>query len=358
MPQPKVFIFAVADSSGEAQTTLTDAGCELALGDASWHTPMGDNEDTMCVMAEGAVALTGTSIRSSPISRRIMEISPDLRIVAKTTIGVDDVDVEAATDLGILVTHAPTESNWGGVAEGTMAMMLTLGKRIREKDERVKGGQWRDLDHQGTFFGRRHDGYPGITIGFVGLGRIASRVADMLAPWRVRLLAYDPYQDLDRFVLHNVEKVDFDTLLAESDIVSLHVVLTPETTHMIGRDQLARMKPTASLINTSRGRVIDQVALVEALNGGGIASAALDVFEDEPLPKGSPILELGHKVLLSPHMVSSNLGSGLRPGVRWATRSVLTAIGGEVPDNVYNKEVVRRWLERFGGRNLLEKSAA
>lgn len=358
MPQPKVFIFAPADNSGEAQNTLIDAGCELTLGDASWHTPMGNNEDTMCTMAEGAVALTGTSIRSSPISRRIMEVSPDLRIVAKTTIGVDDVDVEAATELGILVTHAPTESNWGGVAEGTMAMMLTLTKRIREKDERVKGGQWRDLGHQGTFFGRRHDGYPGITIGLIGLGRIASRVADMLAPWRVRLIAYDPYQDLDRFVLHDVEQVDLDTLLAESDIVSLHVVLTAETTHMISSDELAKMKPTASIINTSRGRVIDQVALVEALKDGIITSAALDVFEDEPLPKGSPILELGHKVLLSPHMVSSNLGSGLRPGVRWATRSVLTAIGGEVPDNVFNKEVVRLWRERFGGSDLLEKSAA
>ncbi len=155
-----------------------------------------------------------------------------------------------------------------------------------------------------------------------------------------------------------MEKVDYDTLLAESDIVSLHVVLTPETTHMIGAVELAKMKPTASLINTSRGRVVDQEALVAALNDGIITSAALDVFEDEPLPKGSPILELGDKVLLSPHMVSSNLGSGLRPGVRWATRSVLTAIGGEVPDNVFNKEVVRTWRERFGGRDRLAKSAA
>src|SRR5512146_912430 len=116
----KVFIFAPIDETGESHGKLETAGCSLLLGEASWHTPKGNNEDQMCKMAEGAVALMGTSIRSSPITRRIMQSAgPGLRIVAKFTVGVDDVDVDAATDLGIMVTHAPTESNWGGVAEGT-----------------------------------------------------------------------------------------------------------------------------------------------------------------------------------------------------------------------------------------------
>jgi D-3-phosphoglycerate dehydrogenase len=124
----------------------------------------------------------GTSIRSSPISRHILETSDRLRIVAKYTIGVDDMDVEAATDLGILVTHSPTESNWGAVADGSMAMMLCLLKKLRERDAHMKsGGNWREGRLEGSYVGARaEDGYPGIVIGLVGLGRIGSRVASLL----------------------------------------------------------------------------------------------------------------------------------------------------------------------------------
>lgn len=350
MSGTKVFIFAPADQTGATHNQLEDAGCELTLGKAGWHTPMGDNEDEMVRMAEGAHALTGTSIRSSPITRRIMESSDDLRIVAKYTIGVDDVDVQAATDLGILVCHGPTESNWGGVAEGAIAMMLALLKKTREKDEFVKNGGWRDPSLEGTYLGRRQDGHPGITLGLIGLGRIGSRVAQMLAPWRIRIIACDPYVPKDRFVLNDVEEVDLPTLLRESDVVSLHVVLTQETRHMIGAAELAQMKPTAVFVNTSRGKTHDEAALAEALGGGRIAAAALDVFEDEPLAEDSPLRALGNKVLMSPHAVSYNQGSGLKPGIEWATRSILTALNGEVPDNVYNTEVIPKWRERFGGR--------
>jgi phosphoglycerate dehydrogenase-like enzyme len=354
MAEPRIFIFAPADPTGETHRVLEGAGCRLTLGDASWHTPMGNNEEEMVRLASGVDALMGTSIRSSPISKSILQSSEALRIVAKYTIGVDDVDVDSATELGILVTHCPTESNWGGVAEGTMAMMLTLLKKPRERDERVKRGAWRDEAIQGTYLGARtSDDYPGITIGIIGLGRIGSRVADLLAPWRVRLIGYDPYEDGSKFVLHGVKRVDLPTLLRESDVVSLHVVLTKETQHMMGAAELAMMKPSAILINTSRGQVVDEAALADALSHGAISGAALDVFEDEPLLTGSPLRDLGHKVLLSPHMVSSNLGSGLNPALHWATRSVLSALNGEVPDNVYNKEAIPRWLERFADRRLL-----
>ncbi len=126
---------------------------------------------------------------------------------------------------------------------------------------------------------------------------------------------------------------------------------------MIGAAELAMMKPTAVLINTSRGQAVDEADLVQALAEDGIAAAAMDVFEDEPLATDSPLIALGNKVLLSPHMVSHNLGGGLHPGALWATRSVLTALGGEVPDNVYNKEVIWRWGERFGGQKLLSAAA-
>jgi phosphoglycerate dehydrogenase-like enzyme len=356
MASAKVFVFAPADTTGETHRKLEQAGCELVLGKAGWHTPKGDNEDEMRGLAENAHALTGTSIRSSPITRRIMEASGTLRIVAKYTVGVDDVDVDAATEMGILVTHGPTESNFGGVAEGTIAIILALLKKVRERDEHMKQGHWRAEHLQGTYLGQRLDGYPGITVGIVGLGRIGSRVADLLRPWRVRMLAYDPYAPKHQFILTGVPSVDYETLLRESDVVTFHVILTKETRKMLGASELAMMKQNAVLINTSRGQVVDEAALIDALKRDVIAGAALDVFEDEPLAQDSELLRLGHKVLLSPHMVSSNIGSGLKPGITWATESILKALRGEVPDNVYNKEVIPLWLQRFGGKSVLSEA--
>jgi len=354
MSSPRVFIFAPADESGATHKKLEAQGCELILGSASWETAQGNNEPEMARMADGCDALVGTSIRSAPITRRIMESSNRLRIVAKYTIGVDDVDVEAATALGILVTHCPTESNWGGVAEGTLAAMLTMLKKVRERDRHLKErGGWRDARLQGTYVGSRGDGYAGITIGLIGLGRVGTRVATLLRPWKMNILATDPYVPDAKFTEVGVKRADLTTLLRESDVVSLHVVLTRETRHMIAAPQLALMKPTAVLINTSRGPCVQEGALIEALLKGTIGGAALDVFEDEPLSVDSPLRNLGDKVLLSPHMVSSNVASGLGPGIRWATESVLGALRGEVPDNVYNPEVLPRWNSRFAGRSVL-----
>ena len=355
MAKAKVFVFAPADPTGESRKMLEEAGCELILGDASWDTPQGNSEAEMAKLAEGCDALMGTSIRSTPITQKIMQSSKNLRIVAKFTIGVDDVDVDAGTELGILVTHGPTESNWGGVAEGTITNMLTLLKKVRERDRHLKTtGEWRDPDLQGTYFGSRaSDGYKGITLGIIGLGRIGSRVAKLMRPWGMRMLACDPYVPDSKFAEFGAQRVDLPTLLRESDIVTLHVVLTKETRHMISGPQLAMMKPTAILINTSRGFCVDEKALIETLQKGKIAGAALDVFENEPLAPDSPLRKMGDKVLLSPHMVSSNIGSGLKPGLLWATRSVISALRGEVPDNVYNKEVIQQWQSRFGGKSML-----
>ncbi len=325
----------------------------MVLGKASWDNPQGDNEDEMAEMAAGCDALTGTSIRSSPITKKIMQSSPSLRIVAKYTIGVDDVDVDAATELGILVTHAPTESNWGGVAEGTITAMLTLLKRVRERDRHLKqGGHWRVKELEGIYVGSRGDGYRGITIGLIGLGRIGSRVADLLRPWNATILACDPYVPESKFSDHGVRRVDLATLLKESDVVSLHVVLTRETRHMMGAAQFAQMKPSAIFINTSRGYCVNEAHLVGALDKKQIAGAALDVFEEEPLAMESPLRKMGDRVLLSPHMIQHNVGSGLGPGIQWATNSVLAALEGKVPDNVYNKEVIQQWESRFGGKSV------
>jgi phosphoglycerate dehydrogenase-like enzyme len=290
----------------------------------------------------------------TPVTRAIMQAAPNLRIVAKYGIGVDDVDTEAATALGVLVTHGPAEANWGGVAESAMTMMLAVLKNVRQRDAFVRGGGWHDDSLIGTYVGARDDGYAGLTIGIVGLGRVGGRFARLLAPWRARIIACDPYIDPSRFVEHGAQAVDLPTLLRASDVVSLHVPLNSETRHLVDREALARMKPTAIVLNTSRGSVIDEAALAAGLAAGEIAGAALDVFEREPLPADSPLRSLGDKVLLSPHIGASNHGAGWEvPGVQWAAEAVIAALRGQVPRHVFNRSVLEAWNARFGGHDLL-----
>jgi len=355
MSKPKILIFASREEPEEVIAALEGIGCEIVYGDPAWQEPGHDREHEFAAAARDVVAMMGTSIRHTPVTRRVIEASQRLRIVAKYSVGVDDVDTEAATELGVMVCHAPTEANCFGVAEQTMAMMLAIQKKIRERDAAVRKGEWRVPESSTNFVGRRmSDGFPGQTVGIVGLGRIGTRFANLLAPWRNRIIAYDPYVQPAHFLIHGVERVDYETLLRESDVVSFHVVLTKETRYMLGERELAMMKPNAIVINTARGKVIDEAAVAKALAADQIRAAAIDAFEVEPLPMDSPLRALGDKVLLSPHSASYNEGGQLQPGVAWATRSVLAALAGKIPDNVYNRDVLSRWQERFGGASISE----
>ena len=349
---PKVLIYAPREEPDDILASLRERGCEVAFGDKTWQFPRGSHEDELAAAARDAVALMGTSIRHTPITRRVLEASQRLRIVAKYTVGVDDVDTEAATELGIMVCHAPTESNCFGVAESTMMMILAMLKKAVERDQDVRAGKWREPHHGTTFLGARADGYAGVTIGLVGLGRIGTRVAQLLAPWRVRVIACDPYLPPANFLLAGVRQVDYETLLRESDVVSFHVTLTKETRYMLRDEQIALMKPNAIVVNTARGKVIEEAAVARAIQEGRLRGAAIDAFEEEPLPMESPLRALGSKVLLSPHSASFNEGGELRPGIQWALRSVLAALDGRIPDNVYNKDVIPRWRERFGDASV------
>ena len=347
-PQHKVLIFSTADPTGATHRQLEAAGCELVFGNSNINNPVGNTEEGLRELAQGCDALIGTSIKGARISRKVMDVSDRLRIVAKYTIGVDEIDVDEATEMGILVTHGPTEANYGAVAEGCVGMMLNILKKSRQRDQWVKEGGWRDDSLLSTYIGRRTDGYPGITIGLIGLGRVGGRFAELLRPWRARVIAYDPYIEQSRFHEHGVERVDLDTLLKESDVMSLHVVLNKETYNMIDARELAMMKPSAVIINTSRGGVINEDALTDALKEDRLAGAALDVFEQEPVDPENPLLFLGVKTLVSPHNIAMTPGGGIGPGIPWATESVLKALRGEVPDNVFNKEVIPSWIERWG----------
>jgi D-3-phosphoglycerate dehydrogenase len=353
MSKPKILIYAPREEPPDVIGKLKGTGCDIVEGQLEWQSPNGQHEDAFAEAARDVVALMGTSIRCTPISRRIMEGSQRLRVVAKYTVGVDDIDVDAATELGIMVCHAPTEANCFGVAEQTVAMILAMLKKVQVRDTDVRAGLWREMHHATTFAGRRlSDDYPGITIGLVGLGRIGTRVAQLLAPWRIRLIAHDPHIPPARFLLAGVENVDYDTLLRQSDVVSFHVVLTKETRFMFAADEIAKMKPGGIVVNTARGKVIREADVAKAIANGHLGGAAIDAFEVEPLPMDSPLRSLGHKVLFSPHSAAFNDGGQLQPGVAWAARAVVTALGGGVPDNVYNHEVLPRWRERFGGMNV------
>jgi phosphoglycerate dehydrogenase-like enzyme len=346
LSRPKVLVYRPVDESGGSHARLRDAGCDVVIADAQAPRPR------LAELADGADALLGATFRGV-MDREFLTISPQLRIVAKYTIGVDDVDLDAATELGVLVTHCPTEANWGGVAEGTIALLLALLKRVRERDRHVKAGGWREPPIYGTYLGKRDDGYRGITIGIVGLGRAGSRVAELLAPWRVRVLAADPYVEAGKFARHDAERVDLDSLLREADAVTLHCNLTRETQGLIDRRRLALMKRTAVLLNTARGRVVDLDALCDALESGALAGAALDVLPEEPPVRNARILALGDRVLLSPHMIAANQGGTLGAAIPWATEATLAALRGEVPDNVYNADAVGKWRARFAARSLL-----
>jgi phosphoglycerate dehydrogenase-like enzyme len=344
--RPRVLIYRPVDDSGASHAELAAAGCEVVVA--------GPNAERaeLALLARGADALLGATFRGA-IDREFLAISPNLRIVAKYTIGVDDVELDAATALGVLVTHCPTEANWGGVAEGAIALMLALLKRIRERDAHVKAGGWREPPFYGTYVGRRSDGYRGITIGIVGLGRAGSRVAELLAPWRARVLATDPYVEAAKFERLGVERVDLDTLLRESDVVTLHCNLTSETRRLIDAPRLALLKRSAVLINTARGAVVDLDALCDALERGALAGAALDVLPEEPPARSSRVLRLGDRVLLSPHMIAANQGGTLGAAIPWATQATLAALRGELPENVYNTSAIAAWRARFEGSSLL-----
>lgn len=347
---PKVQIYYPVDETGESYEAMVKAGISLVDAAVAGRDPA-PSIKTPVVFEPDTVGSVGYG---RPITAEAMEAAPDLRIIANYTVGFDNVDLKAATAQGVIVTHSPTENNWAGVAEGTMAMMLAKLKKVRERDARVRAHGWRTKELEGTYVGARDiDGYKGLVIGFIGFGRIAKRICELLAPWRVTIIAFSPNQNDPDFGRLGVRWVPLERLLKTADVVSIHCNLTPETRNLIGVDQLAIMKPSAILINTARGGIVDLDALAHALKDKTIAGAALDVFPEEPPDFSHPIFSLGDEVLLAPHMVASNVGSGLMLAVPLVTDNILKALHGVLPNFVANPQAISLWRHRFGGKSLL-----
>ncbi len=230
------------------------------------------------------------------VTQAVIEAGTKLKIIGRAGVGVDNVDIPAATRRGIVVVNSP-EGNTTAAAEHALAMMLALSRYIPSAHQSVQASKWERKRFVGAEVYKK-------TLGVVGLGKIGSHVASVAKAMGMKLIAYDPFISAERAEQLGCRLVDLDFLIRDADYITLHVPKTSETAHLINAEALAKMKPTARLINCSRGGIVDEQALAEALKAGQIAGAALDVFEEEPLGD-SPLRELGEKVVLTPHLGAS-----------------------------------------------------
>jgi D-3-phosphoglycerate dehydrogenase len=231
------------------------------------------------------------------VTKEVIEAGTQLKIIGRAGVGVDNVDVPAATRSGIVVVNSP-EGNTIAAAEHALAMMLSLSRYIPDANQSVKTGKWDRKSFVGAEVYKK-------TLGIVGLGKIGSHVAAAAKAMGMKLLAYDPFISTERAEQLGCRLVDMDLLLREADYITLHIPKTPETSHLIGAEALAKMKPTARIINCARGGIVDEAALAQALKEGKIAGAALDVYENEPLEADSPLRQIERQIVLTPHLGAS-----------------------------------------------------
>lgn len=319
----------------EELNPLREAGHDVVIGrplDQPGRTAY--TEADLIDAARGVDVILASHLET--ISRGVLEAAPSLRLVIVPFIGTDKIDSAAASRLGILVANSPTPENFIAVAEATIGLMLMLLKRVKHNEAKLRRGEWAQRQDRGDFlFGK--------TVGLVGLGRVGSHVARRLVNWDVRLLASDPYVSMAHARGLDATLVDLDTLLAESDIVSLHASLTDETRGLIGEKQLRRMKPTALLVNTARGEMADEESLARALGEGWIAGAAVDAFVKEPLPPANALRGVDpERLILTPHNVSHS-EAGRRANLRLALEQILAATRDEAPAHCVNSEAIPRW---------------
>jgi D-3-phosphoglycerate dehydrogenase / 2-oxoglutarate reductase len=284
--------------------------------------PSEDELATACADADAVLARLGT------VTRRVIASAPRLRIVARHGVGVDAVDLDAATEHGVVVTTTG-RVNAAAVAEYTFALLLALVRHVVRADASMRAGAW-DRD---PLVGTELDG---MTMGVIGYGAIGRRVARQALGFGMRVLACDPAASVAE---PGVTIVSLDELLASSDVVSLHTRVDASTVHLIDAHALARTKPGAWLVNTARGELIDEAALMSALERGTLRGAALDTYAREPLAHDHPLRSMA-SVLLSPH-VAGQTEAALRRVATTAAQCILDELAGRVPAFVYNPDAYR-----------------
>ncbi|RCK49834.1 hydroxyacid dehydrogenase [Thalassospira profundimaris] len=274
----------------------------------------------------------GVISRMGKIGAHIMDAAPDLKVISKHGAGVDNIDVDAASKRGIAVVRAPG-ANALSVAEHTIALLLATVKQIVPLDRGLRDGRWEKAGFLGVEIA-------GKTLGLVGFGAIARHTARLASGLGLNVIAYDPMADEALFNTENIKRVaTVEELLAISDIVSLHCPLLPATRHLINAQSLQSMNPQSYLINTARGGLIDEAALLPALQSGHIAGAGLDTFEQEPPAQNNPLMN-ERTVVVTPHVGGVTAGAGRRVGVL-AVEGIIKLLDGEeiAQERIVNPEI-------------------
>ncbi len=323
-------MIALARSAGQFAgrvpvTVLKRAGFEVVF--PAKQEQMSE-DDLLAQMAGLSAAIAG----SEPYNRKVFEKLPDLKIVARAGVGYDAIDVKAATDHGVVVTIAPG-TNQDAVAEHTFLLILVLARNLFGQHQPIKDGKW-----------PRKANLPlrGRTLGLVGMGRIGKAVALRGLVFGMKIVAYEPFPDKAFMELHGIKLTTLENVLKEGDYISLHLPATEDTRYMINKKNLSLMKPTAFLINTARGALINELDLAEALRDKKIAGAGLDVFEEEPPRPDNPLLKLDN-VVLTAHTAGVDLQSRDEMALK-AAECIARLAQGEWPaDCIVNPEVKGRF---------------
>jgi len=274
------------------------------------------------------------SLLTDRIDGEVMDAAPRLRVVSNFAVGFDNIDIPAATKRRIVVTNTPevlTET----VADFAFCLMLGAARRLVEGDRYARDGKWKTWE---PLLLAGQDMYRA-TLGLIGLGRIGSAVARRAKGFEMRVMYYDPFRREDLEQSLQIEYRPFSDVVRQADFISVHVPLSEQTRHLIGREQFAMMKPTAVFVNTSRGPVVDQQALAEALAARRIFAAGIDVFEREPVPPDDPLLAQGNAVV-APHIASASIPTRIRMATL-AAENLVAVLQGKRPPNPVNPEVLK-----------------
>jgi phosphoglycerate dehydrogenase-like enzyme len=313
----------------------------LGFGDIGLDTLSGDPRVSYEYLAENHAEIPrevadrydALLVLAPRISAATLDGCQRLALVARFGVGYDTVDVDACTRNDVLLTITPAGVR-RPVAVSALTLILALAHKLLIKDQLTRAGGWaRKLDHMGV-------GLTGRTLGLVGLGNIGREILRVVAPLEMRHTAYDPYVSAESARTLGVEMLDLDPLLEQADFVCVCCALTPATYHLLNAERLARLKPTAFLINVARGPIVDQRALTQLLRERRIAGAGLDVFEKEPIDTDDPLLTLDN-VILSPHAICWT-DELFRGNGQAACRSILDVASGRIPGDVVNRDVLAR----------------
>jgi glyoxylate reductase len=325
MSKPRVFLTRLIPEKG---LKLIQSFCDVD----QWTDELPPTYQTLLQRVRGIDGLL--CLLTDRIDAAVMESAgAQLKVISNHAVGYDNIDIPAATSRSIPVGNTPGILT-DATADFTFALLMAVSRRVLEGDRQVRDGGWKTWGPS-ILLGAD---FVGATLGIIGFGRIGKAVAERAAGFNLRVLYHDPGASLDPDL--NAVPADLDTLLRQSDFITLHTPLTTETHHLINAENLAKMKSTAVLVNTSRGGVVDQTALFTALKDRRIFAAALDVTDPEPLPSDSPLLTLDN-LIITPHIASASVNTRQQMSFM-AANNLIAGLRGERLPNCVNPEVYRR----------------